>query len=209
MLNTEKIEFAISDSAAGKPDPADAGIAINYKGSVELTKENTEGQKLEGAVFNIVDQEGNTVQEELTSDKDGKVKASGLAPGRYAFVETKAPSGYVLNTEKKEFTISESAAGKPEPAEAGIVVNYLGSVQLTKEDQDGKGLAGAVFKITDTNGETVRDDLVSKEDGKIEVDGLAPEAINLLKNRRQMDIFYPKNQCHSPLKLNMAANLNK
>ncbi|MCY9234039.1 Ig-like domain-containing protein [Bacillus spizizenii] len=183
VLNTEKIEFTISDSAAGKPDPADAGIAINYKGSVELTKENTEGQKLEGAVFNIVDQEGNTVQEELTSDKDGKVKASGLAPGRYAFVETKAPSGYVLNTEKKEFTISESAAGKPEPAEAGIVVNYLGSVQLTKEDQDGKGLAGAVFKITDTNGETVRDDLVSKEDGKIEVDGLAPGSYQFVEKQ--------------------------
>ncbi|MCY8599641.1 Ig-like domain-containing protein [Bacillus spizizenii] len=183
VLNTEKIEFAISDSAAGKPDPADAGIAINYKGSVELTKENTEGRKLEGAVFNIVDQEGNTVQEELTSDKDGKVKASGLAPGRYAFVETKAPSGYVLNTEKKEFTISESAAGKPEPAEAGIVVNYLGSVQLTKEDQDGKGLAGAVFKITDTNGETVRDDLVSKEDGKIEVDGLAPGSYQFVEKQ--------------------------
>ncbi|MCY8042948.1 Ig-like domain-containing protein [Bacillus spizizenii] len=183
VLNTEKIEFAISDSAAGKPDPADAGIAINYKGSVDLTKENTEGQKLEGAVFNIVDQEGNTVQEELTSDKDGKVKASGLAPGRYAFVETKAPSGYVLNTEKKEFTISESAAGKPEPAEAGIVVNYLGSVQLTKEDQDGKGLAGAVFKITDTNGETVRDDLVSKEDGKIEVDGLAPGSYQFVEKQ--------------------------
>ncbi|MCY7870478.1 Ig-like domain-containing protein [Bacillus spizizenii] len=183
VLNTEKIEFAISDSAAGKPDPADAGIAINYKGSVELTKENTEGQKLEGAVFNIVDQEGNTVQEELTSDKDGKVKASGLAPGGYAFVETKAPSGYVLNTEKKEFTISESAAGKPEPAEAGIVVNYLGSVQLTKEDQDGKGLAGAVFKITDTNGETVRDDLVSKEDGKIEVDGLAPGSYQFVEKQ--------------------------
>ncbi|MEC0599318.1 SpaA isopeptide-forming pilin-related protein [Bacillus spizizenii] len=183
VLNTEKIEFTISDSAAGKPDPADAGIAINYKGSVELTKENTEGQKLEGAVFNIVDQEGNTVQEELTSDKDGKVKASGLAPGRYAFVETKAPSGYVLNTEKKEFTISESAAGKPEPAEAGIVVNYLGSVQLTKEDQDGKGLAGAVFKITDTNRETVRDDLVSKEDGKIEVDGLAPGSYQFVEKQ--------------------------
>ncbi|MCY9173981.1 Ig-like domain-containing protein [Bacillus spizizenii] len=183
VLNTKKKEFTISESAAGKPEPADAGIAINYKGSVELTKENTEGQKLEGAVFNIVDQEGNTVQEELTSDKDGKVKASGLAPGRYAFVETKAPSGYVLNTEKKEFTISESAAGKPEPAEAGIVVNYLGSVQLTKEDQDGKGLAGAVFKITDTNGETVRDDLVSKEDGKIEVDGLAPGSYQFVEKQ--------------------------
>ncbi|WP_088884212.1 SpaA isopeptide-forming pilin-related protein [Bacillus spizizenii] len=183
VLNTEKIEFTISDSAAGKPEPVDAGIAINYKGSVELTKENTEGQKLEGAVFNIVDQEGNTVQEKLTSDKDGKVKASDLAPGRYAFIETKAPSGYVLNTEKIEFIISESAAGKPESADAGIVVNDKGSVQLTKQDQDGKGLAGAVFKITDSNGKTVRDDLVSKEGGKIEVDGLAPGSYQFVEKQ--------------------------
>ncbi|MCY8870535.1 SpaA isopeptide-forming pilin-related protein [Bacillus inaquosorum] len=181
VLNTEKIEFTISESAAGKPEPAKAGIAINYKGAVELTKENAEGQKLEGAVFKIIDQEGNTVQEELTSDKDGNITASGLAPGRYAFVETKAPSGYVLNTEKKEFTISESAAGKPGSAEAGNAVNDKGSVQLTKEDQDGKGLAGAVFKITDSNGETVRDDLVSKEGGKIEVDGLAPGSYQFIE----------------------------
>ncbi|UPV78757.1 SpaA isopeptide-forming pilin-related protein [Bacillus rugosus] len=183
VLNTEKKEFTISDSAAGKPLPVDAGIAINHKGSAQLTKENAEGQKLEGAVFKIIDQEGNTVQEELTSDKDGNITASGLAPGRYAFVETKAPAGYVLNTEKKEFTISESAAGKPEPAEAGIIVNDKGSVQLTKEDQDGKGLAGAVFKITDSNGETVRDDLVSKEDGKIEVDGLAPGSYQFVEKQ--------------------------
>ncbi|WHY09134.1 SpaA isopeptide-forming pilin-related protein [Bacillus subtilis] len=183
VLNTEKIEFEISDSSEGKPEATDAGIATNHKGSVELTKENAEGKKLEGAVFNIVDEEGNTVQEELTSDKDGKVKASGLAPGRYAFVETKAPAGYVLNTEKIEFTISESAAGKPEAADAGIAVNYQGSVQLMKEDQDGNGLAGAVFKITDSNGKTVRDDLVSKEGGKIEVDGLAPGSYQFIEKQ--------------------------
>ncbi|MCY7978105.1 SpaA isopeptide-forming pilin-related protein [Bacillus inaquosorum] len=181
VLNTEKKEFLISESAAGKPESADAGIAVNDKGAVELTKEDADGQKLEGAVFKIIDKEGKTVQEELASDKNGRVTASGLAPGRYAFVETKAPAGYVLNTEKKEFTISESAAGKPEPAEAGIVVNDKGSVQLMKEDQDGKGLAGAVFKITDSNGETVRDDLVSKEGGKIEVDGLAPGSYQFIE----------------------------
>ncbi|MCY7952820.1 SpaA isopeptide-forming pilin-related protein [Bacillus inaquosorum] len=181
VLNTEKKEFTISESAAGKPESADAGIAVNDKGAVELMKEDGDGQKLEGAVFKIIDKEGKTVQEELASDKNGRVTASGLAPGRYAFVETKAPAGYVLNTEKKEFTISESATGKPEPAEAGIVVNDKGSVQLMKEDQDGKGLAGAVFKITDSNGETVRDDLVSKEDGKIEVDGLAPGSYQFIE----------------------------
>ncbi|MCY8994694.1 SpaA isopeptide-forming pilin-related protein [Bacillus inaquosorum] len=181
VLNTEKKEFTISESAAGKPESADAGIAVNDKGAVELTKEDGGGQKLEGAVFKIIDKEGKTVQEELASDKNGRVTASGLAPGRYAFVETKAPSGYVLNTEKIEFTISESAAGKPESADAGILVNYKGSVQLMKEDQDGKGLAGAVFKITDSNGETVRDDLVSKEGGKIEVDGLAPGSYQFIE----------------------------
>ncbi|WP_416722547.1 SpaA isopeptide-forming pilin-related protein [Bacillus stercoris] len=183
VLNTKKKEFTISESAAGKPEAVDAGIVVNDKGSVELTKEDADGKKLEGAVFKIIDNEGNTVQEGLTSDKNGKVAASGLAPGRYAFVETKAPAGYVLNTEKIEFTISESAAGKPKSADAGIAVNYQGSVQLMKEDQDGKGLAGAVFKITDSDGNTVRDDLVSKEGGRIEVDGLAPGSYQFVEKQ--------------------------
>ncbi|MDI6567155.1 MSCRAMM family protein, partial [Bacillus subtilis] len=89
----------------------------------------------------------------------GKIEASGLAPGRYAFVEIKAPAGYVLNTKKKEFTISESAAGKPEAADAGIAVNDKGSVELTKEDADGQKLEGAVFKIIDKEGNTVQEGL--------------------------------------------------
>ncbi len=101
MLNTEKVEFTISESAEGKPESTDAGTAVNYKGSVRLTKVDAEGKKLEGAVFKIVDSDGKTVKEDLVSDKDGKVETSGLAPGHYAFIETKAPDGYVLNTEKK------------------------------------------------------------------------------------------------------------
>ncbi|MDU0104057.1 SpaA isopeptide-forming pilin-related protein, partial [Bacillus sp. IS1] len=81
------------------------------KGSVQLTKEDAEGKKLEGAVFKIVGSDGKTVKEDLVSNKDGKIKTSGLAPGHYAFIETKAPDGYVVNTEKVEFTISETAEG--------------------------------------------------------------------------------------------------
>ncbi|MDK4256178.1 SpaA isopeptide-forming pilin-related protein [Bacillus velezensis] len=174
VLNTEKVEFTISESAEGKPESTDAGTAVNYKGSVRLTKEDAEGKKLEGAVFKIVDSDGKTVKEDLVSDKDGKVETSGLAPGHYAFIETKAPNGYVLNTEKVEFTISESAEGKPESTDAGTVVNYKGSVRLTKEDAEGKELEGAVFKIVDSDGKTVKEDLVSDKDGKVETSGLAP-----------------------------------
>ncbi|AHK48345.1 cell wall anchor protein [Bacillus velezensis TrigoCor1448] len=174
VLNTEKIEFTISESAEGKPESTDAGTAVNYKGSVRLTKEDAEGKKLEGAVFKIVDSDGKTVKEDLVSDKDGKVETSGLAPGHYAFIETKAPNGYVLNTEKVEFTISESAEGKPESTDAGTAVNYKGSVRLTKVDAEGKKLEGAVFKIVDSDGKTVKEDLVSDKDGKVETSGLAP-----------------------------------
>ncbi|QEV90615.1 LPXTG cell wall anchor domain-containing protein [Bacillus velezensis] len=174
VLNTEKVEFTISETAEGKPESTDAGTAVNYKGSVRLTKEDAEGRNLEGAVFKIVDRDGKTVKEDLISDKDGKVETSGLAPGHYAFIETKAPDGYVLNTEKKEFTISETAEGKPESTDAGTAVNYKGSVQLIKKDQDGNVLDGAVFKIIDSDGKTVRDDLMTKEGGKIDAGGLAP-----------------------------------
>ncbi|WP_424161688.1 SpaA isopeptide-forming pilin-related protein [Bacillus amyloliquefaciens] len=183
VLNTEKVEFTISESAEGKPKPADAGTAVNYKGSVQLTKEDAEGRKLEGAVFQIIDQDGKTVQKELVSDQDGKVETSGLAPGRYAFIETKAPDGYVLNTEKVEFTISESAEGKPNPADAGTAVNYKGSVRLVKKDQDGNILDGAVFKITDSDGKTVRDDLMTKEGGKIDAGGLAPGSYQFVEKQ--------------------------
>ncbi|WP_257993821.1 prealbumin-like fold domain-containing protein, partial [Bacillus amyloliquefaciens] len=126
--NTEKVEFTISETAEGKPESTDAGTAVNYKGSVRLTKEDAEGRNLEGAVFKIVDSDGNTVKEDLVSDSNGKVETSSLAPGHYAFIETKAPSGYVLNTEKKEFTISESAEGKPKSTDAGAAVNYKGTL---------------------------------------------------------------------------------
>ncbi|QKP75263.1 SpaA isopeptide-forming pilin-related protein [Bacillus amyloliquefaciens] len=174
VLNTEKVEFTISETAEGKPESTDAGTAVNYKGSVQLTKEDADGRNLEGAVFKIVDSDGNTVQEDLVSNKDGKVETSGLAPGHYAFIETKAPDGYVLNTEKKEFTISETAEGKPESTDAGTAVNYKGSVRLTKEDAEGKKLEGAVFKIVGSDGKTVKEDLVSNKDGKVETSGLAP-----------------------------------
>ncbi|MEC0494517.1 SpaA isopeptide-forming pilin-related protein [Bacillus glycinifermentans] len=183
VLNSEKKEFTVSGSAEGKPKARDAGTAVNYKGSVQVTKVDAEGHKLEGAVFKIVDEEGNTVRDELTSDQDGKVAAEGLAPGRYAFVETKALEGYVLNSEKKEFTVSGSAEGKPKARDAGTAVNYKGSVHLTKKDEDGNGLADAVFKIVDNNGKTVRDDLVSGKDGSITADGLAPGSYQFVEKQ--------------------------
>ncbi|MDI5791580.1 hypothetical protein PO124_34185 [Bacillus licheniformis] len=52
---------------------------------------------------------------------------------------------------------------------------------MQKEDEDGNGLEGAVFKIIDSEGKTVKDDLISKEGGKSRLAIWRREAINLLK----------------------------
>ncbi len=76
---------------------------INYQGSAELIKQDNEGQPLSGAVFKVVDKAGKTIQANLTSGKDGKVVVDGLAPGEYSFVETQAPTGYILKYNTSSF----------------------------------------------------------------------------------------------------------
>ncbi|EUJ24324.1 collagen adhesion protein [Listeria grandensis FSL F6-0971] len=76
-------------------------------GTVTLTKidalnsENT----LAGASFELVDQDGNVLLEDLITDETGKVTVDGLDPGVYAFVETAAPQGYILDKEAVPFEI--------------------------------------------------------------------------------------------------------
>jgi LPXTG-motif cell wall-anchored protein len=174
LLNTDKIDFTIHDEAAGKPIIVKAPDAVNYKGSAELTKVDPNGKGLQGAEFKIIDQDGKTVQDQLKSDKDGKVTAEGLAPGDYSFVETKAPEGYLINSDKIAFTISDQAKGTPTVVKADEAVNYKGSAELKKVDQDGKGLEGAVFNLLDKDGKVVREGLTSNADGLIKADRLAP-----------------------------------
>ncbi len=144
------------------------------KGAVELTKvDDIDGVTLEGAVFKIVDMNGNDVRSDLTTNKDGKISVSDLRPGDYQFVETKAPTHYDLNQTPINFTVEKS-----QTATASVTAkNSLtkGAVELTKvDDIDGATLEGAIFKIVDMNGNDVRSDLTTDKDGKISVSDLRP-----------------------------------
>ncbi len=144
------------------------------KGAVELTKvDDIDGSTLEGAIFKIVDMNGNDVRSDLTTDKDGKISVSDLRPGDYQFIETKAPTHYDLNQTPINFTVEKS-----QTATASVIAkNSLtkGAVELTKvDDIDGVTLEGAVFKIVDMNGNDVRSDLTTNKDGKISVSDLRP-----------------------------------
>ncbi|MBE3643924.1 LPXTG cell wall anchor domain-containing protein [Bacillus anthracis] len=171
-LNQTPINFTVE-----KSQTATASVTATNsltKGAVELTKvDDIDGATLEGAVFKIVDMNGNDVRTDLTTDKDGKISVSDLRPGDYQFIETKAPTHYDLNQTPINFTVEKS-----QTATASVTAkNSLtkGAVELTKvDDIDGTTLEGAIFKIVDSNGHDVRTDLTTDKDGKISVSDLRP-----------------------------------
>ena len=176
VLNTDPVHFTVADQAEGQPQIVMASDNfINYQGSAELIKHDSKGQPLSGAVFKVVDKSGKTIQTNLTSDKDGKVIANGLAPGDYSFIEVQAPTGYVLNTDPVHFTISAESEEKPQLVMASDnFVNYQGSAELIKHDSKGQPLSGAIFKVVNESGKVIKEGLTSDKVGKVAIDGLAP-----------------------------------
>ncbi|MBC1231614.1 LPXTG cell wall anchor domain-containing protein [Listeria booriae] len=80
------------------------------KGSVTLTKVDSENPEitLEGATFDLLDNEGNTIATNLATDTTGQITITDLLPGDYTITETSAPTGYQLDPTPIPFTIEKS-----------------------------------------------------------------------------------------------------
>ncbi|EHK2401921.1 Cys-Gln thioester bond-forming surface protein [Clostridium perfringens] len=143
-------------------------------GKVVLNKKDSQnGKLLKGAVFNLQDQQGNNIRTNLITDENGQIVLNDLAPGDYQFVETKAPNGYELDATPVKFTI---VVGQTETVNIEKVnTASLGGVVLTKKDsKNGNLLEGAVFNLQDQQGNDIRTNLISDENGQIILNDLAP-----------------------------------
>lgn len=172
LLNTIPVTFTIASSATGEPTPVVTNH-INYKGSVSLIKEAPTGQTLEGAVYKLYDSSNNQIGDTYTTDINGIISVSDLAPGTYSFVEITAPHGYLVNTTPAVFTIMTQAEGNLTNTVVKHV-NYQGSVSFKKENVNGDVLEGAVYKLYDSNNNQIGDTYTTDINGLISVENLAP-----------------------------------
>ncbi|MEN2665761.1 SpaA isopeptide-forming pilin-related protein [Listeria aquatica] len=171
------------DTAVISKDENSSGDA---DGSVVLTKRDTETKAvLAGAEFKLVNQDtGVTLFEKLVTDQSGQIALQNLTVGRdYAFVETKAPTGYVLNTAPITFQV-KSGSVETLYVDAFNTAD-TGGVQLIKYEEGNKTkhLAGAQFDLYKVGGAKVKEALTTNSEGKLTASGLSPGSYYLIETK--------------------------
>lgn len=116
ILNDEKFSVDIPMTYNGGKDLAyDVNIYPKnekIRGAVELTKINEAGEILPGAQFELYNEAGTKVGEDLTTNNNGKVNAENLAAGNYYFQEKSTVGNHALNNSKVNFTVKKNQDGK-------------------------------------------------------------------------------------------------
>ena len=148
------------------------------KGKLIIQKRNSAtGQPLPGAEFRVTTAAGCEVGLDgvigtatltqngiFTTDGQGEIKITNLAPGAYVINEIKAPTGYVMDRASTNVVI-----GKNGDTQTVIVKNSkAGTLVIDKRDSlTGKPLQGVTFKVTTSTGA-----FVPAENGQISSNGL-------------------------------------
>ncbi len=186
LYETKALEGYVIDDALAKgltlevneftSQPNNVFNFYNRKNELKISKENIKHEKLSGAIFDLDYEEDGvykTVKSMFTVKADGIV-FYGLPAGNYRLHERKANDGYALNTESLDFKIEKNEYDQAIDTDVSFI-NYQGSVRLKKTDEDHNPLSNVVFDLYRDNDQVLEENLVSDENGMIEIlDSLEP-----------------------------------
>lgn len=124
---------------------------------------------LAGAELRVTKAENNELIGEYTTGTNGKVFIPDLDPGVYVVEETKAPDGYVLESQKQNVTLK---AG--ETASVIFYNTIKAGLEILKVDEDtGEPLDGAKIRLSTAEGAVVGE-YITQGGGRIFVEDLQP-----------------------------------
>ncbi|WP_240144298.1 SpaA isopeptide-forming pilin-related protein [Enterococcus faecalis] len=172
ILDNTPISFIVHGTENEKIQLEKSNTATT--GSVELIKtdEKTK-ERLQGAVFEIRNSSGEIVRSALQTNLEGKIVVDGLKAGEYSFIETKAPTGYVLDNTPIKFMIKKDQTEAVQVSMSNKLTP--GGVVLSKSDaKTGETLQEAVFELQDKNGKVLQSGLKTDASGKLAVEELEP-----------------------------------
>ena len=115
-------------------------LKIDQYGRLELSKLNTNGDLVDGAIFTVTGENGYNQEVTVTN---GKIILEKLKKGTYYIKEKSSPNGYLLNAETYTATI------KPNQTTKQAIVNDepTGRITVIKTNSNGDKVQGAKFII--------------------------------------------------------------
>ena len=153
---------------------------------VELTKVDSEnGEKLQGAIFELRDMDNNIVADKVVTDASGHLIVKNLVPGSYKFYEKQAPEGYALSEEPVSFSVKEedTERAKVEVKNKKLPDKVadkpkIDPIKETDKEITGTGTPGDKIIVRDPEGKVIGETTVDK-DGKWKLE--VPEGTKLKK----------------------------
>lgn len=136
-----------------KASPVELTKVLNtqIKGSIQIKKTDQASQALSGVHFQLL--KDNKVIDEQDTNGSGIINFSNVPYGTYVLKETKTIDGYELDTQTRQVSITSQGQ---QVVENWVNTKVEATIELTKKDQDGKPLAGAVFVLKKDNQEVAR-----------------------------------------------------
>ncbi len=132
--------------------------------NVKISKTDiTQSKEVAGATLVVKDETGKVVETWVSTTTVHNIV---LLPGKYSLSETIAPEGYKLSTTTIEFLLDgegglfvKDSTGTYVSVNKVVMINELkDSVSIIKKDsKTGKTVAGAVLRIKDANGQTIKE----------------------------------------------------
>ena len=119
-------------------------------GNIRIIKEDEDGKKINGVVFEVTDGSDNKIAE-VTTDSTGQVDLLNLPTGKYVITEKSAPANYVVDPKPKSIVLSSGST------ENVVFLNLrmTGKLELTKKDTNNDPVANVKFNIYDVGGNFV------------------------------------------------------
>ncbi|HAB8811415.1 TPA_asm: LPXTG cell wall anchor domain-containing protein [Listeria monocytogenes] len=167
-----------SDATSG------SGTAGGNYGSFELTKVDKDNLNatLADAEFKLVSDTSGTTYN-LITDSSGKASLSNIPLGIYTLTETKAPVGYVIDSNPVKITIN-SDSKTAYTFENEQIPPANGAIEVTKVDSEDAAihLADTEFKLIDDN-EKVVTTVSTDKNGDANLSDLAPGKYQLVETK--------------------------
>ena len=134
----------------------------NSKYDVKIRKVDSDtGETVSGAVLNIINSDNEVVDTITTTNDYVSVDTTKLSEGTYKVVEVSAPSGYVISTEEKEFTLDRNHTSISVDFE-----NVKNEVIIEKKDaSDNSFVSGAVLRLIRVSDNKVIDEWTTNSKG--------------------------------------------